>query len=120
MATCSAATLLQEGQDINDLGDFELRIVAVVLLSKILLALNPMADVTASALMASEKEFSGLPENILGVIQIQLLCNISAAGIGGGGATRVFSGTGARVIVDSADFHIPLRQLGSTSTLTDD
>ena len=97
MATCSASGLLQEGQDFNDLGDFELRVISVVLLTKILLVLNPMADVTASALMASAKEFSGLPENLLQVIQTQLLCNISVTGTGGSGATQVFTGTGAPV-----------------------
>jgi hypothetical protein len=96
MATCSASALLQEGQDFNDLGDFELRVISVVLLTKILLVLNPMADVTASALMASAKEFSGLPENLLQVIQTQLLCNISVTGTGGSGSTQVFTGMNLR------------------------
>lgn len=100
MATCSASALLQEGQDFNDLGDFELRVISVVLLTKILLVLNPMADVTATGLMASARQFSGLPENLLQVIQTQLLCNISVDGIstggGGGGGTSggVLSGEG--------------------------
>ena len=96
MATCSASQLLQDGQDFNDLGDFELRVISVVLLTKILLASNPMADVTASALMAAAKEFSALPENILQVIQTQLLCNISVAGGGGGGGATggILSGEG--------------------------
>lgn len=97
MATCSASALLQDGQDFNDLGDFELLVISVALLRKILLSLNPMADVTASALMASAREFSGLPENVLQVIQTQLLCNISVSGTGGSGVTQVFSGTGAPV-----------------------
>lgn len=105
MATCSASSLLQDGQDFNDLGNFDLRVISVVLLTKILLALNPMADVTASALMASAREFSGLPENLLQVIQTQLLCNISVEGIstgggggGGGTASQVLIGTGAPTV----------------------
>lgn len=103
MATCSASALLQDGQGYNDLGEFELRVIAVALLRKILLALNPMADVTATALMASAKEFASLPENILQVIQTQLLCNISVASGGGGGggggtAQYVLIGTGAPTV----------------------
>ncbi len=97
MATCSANTLLQDGRDFSDLGESELRVLSVVLLTKILLALNPMADVTASALMAAAKEFSGLSDRLLQVIQTQLLCNISVTGTGGSGTTQVFIGTGAPV-----------------------
>lgn len=97
MATCSASALLQEGQGYNDLGEFELRVIAVALLRQILLSLNPMADVTAAGLMASASEFRSLPENVLQVIQTQLLCNISVTGTGGSGTTQVFIGTGAPV-----------------------
>lgn len=104
MATCSASALLQDGQGYNDLGEFELRVIAVALLRKILLAINPMADVTATGLMASAAEFRSLPENILQVIQTQLLCNISDTGItpggggGGGTASQVLTGTGAPTV----------------------
>lgn len=79
----------------------QLRVLSLSLLIQILKQLNPMADCSAPALMASGAGFNSLSEHTLQVITAQLLCEINANGVGGGGggggAPELWRGHGAPV-----------------------
>lgn len=87
---------MHSAREYNGLSSHQLEVLKVALLRQILISLDPMANISASAIMANADEFNALPTHVLQVLQTQLLCEISSTGVGGS-SPQVLNGSGPPV-----------------------
>jgi len=84
---------MHSAREYNGLSDQQLQVLKLAILRQILSSLDPMANISASAIMANADEFNAMPDHVLQVLQTQLLCEIATTGVGGT-APQITNGSG--------------------------
>jgi len=86
----TAQQIITRASALTGIPESEQRTVQVQLLADLLLALNPMADVTVSGIItrAQSAGYTGMPKDVHRILQTQLLADlVNAGGVGGGTLT---------------------------------
>lgn len=115
MAETAQATITRASA-LTGLSDADHRLVTIRLLADLLLALDPMADVSVSAVIsrAQAAGYTGLPKDVHRILQSQLLADLVAAGGVGGGTLTPTSNLVAAS--DSTQWRLTLTKTGPGAT----